>query len=220
VVVDVPSGRVRSVAQVEGGRARSVRFRNVPSFVQGDRINLDTSAGTVTVDISYGGAYYGSVAAADVGMMVEPANVSAFIALGREIKDRLNQTNAATHPEDPRLSGVYGVIFFQDVADDSVPVRQRNVTVFADGEVDRSPCGSGTSARLALLHRDGRLRTGERMVHESVIGTEFTAEVVEEREAHGLPAVVTEVMGTAHRTGHHQFVLEPGDDLGTGFLLR
>jgi proline racemase len=106
------------------------------------------------------------------------------------------------------------------VADDAVPIRQRNVTVFADGEVDRSPCGSGTSARLALLHRDGRLRTGEQLVHESVIRTEFTAAVVEETEAYGRPAVVTEVEGTAHRTGFHQFVLEPGDDLGAGFLLR
>jgi proline racemase len=112
VVVDVPSGRVRTVARLEGGRVRSVRFRNVPSFAQGDRIRLDTSAGPVSADISYGGAYYGSVAAADVGMTVEPANVSAFIALGREIKDRLNEAGAAGHPEDPRLSGVYGVIFF------------------------------------------------------------------------------------------------------------
>jgi proline racemase len=153
-------------------------------------------------------------------MTVEPANVSAFIALGREIKDRLNQTGVAAHPEDPRLSGVYGVIFFEDVADHSVPLRQRNATVFADGEVDRSPCGSGTSARLALLHRDGRIRTGDQLAHESVIGTEFMAAVVEETQAYGRPAVVTEVTGSAHRTGYHQFVLEPDDDLGTGFLLR
>jgi proline racemase len=220
VVVDVPSGRLHTVARVESGRVRSVRFRNVPSFAQGDRVPLDTSAGPVTADVSYGGAYYGSVAADDLGMMVEPGNVSAFIALGREIKDRLNQAGVATHPEDPRLSGVYGVIFFEDVADDSVPLRQRNLTVFADGEVDRSPCGSGTSARLALLHRDGRIRVGERLTHESVIRTEFGAEVVEEKEAYGRPAVVTEVTGRAHRTGYHQFVLDREDDLGTGFTLR
>jgi proline racemase len=153
-------------------------------------------------------------------LAVEPANVSAFIELGREIKDRLNRDEVATHPEDPRLSGVYGVIFYEDVADGSVPLRQRNVTVFADGEVDRSPCGSGTSARLALLHRDGRIGVGQRLVHESVIRTEFGAEVVEETEAYGRPAVVTEVTGRAHRTGYHQFVLDPEDDLGTGFLLR
>jgi proline racemase len=220
VVVDVPSGRVRTVARMEGDRVRSVRFRNVPSFAHGDGIHLDTTRGPVTVDISYGGAYYGSVAADDVGLTVEPANLNAFIALGREIKDRLNQAEVATHPEDPRLSGVYGVIFFEDVADESVPLRQRNVTVFADGEVDRSPCGSGTSARLALLHRDGRIRVGERLTHESVIRTEFGAEVVEEKEAYGRPAVVTEVTGRAHRTGYHQFVLDREDDLGTGFTLR
>jgi len=220
VVVDVPSGRLRTIAHVEGDRVRSIRFRNVPSFAQADGIRLDTSRGTVTVDISYGGAFYGSVAATDVALAVEPANVSAFIELGREIKDRLNRDEVATHPEDPRLSGVYGVIFYEDVADGSVPLRQRNVTVFADGEIDRSPCGSGTSARLALLHRDGRIGVGQRLVHESVIRTEFGAEVVEETEAYGRPAVVTEVTGRAHRTGYHQFVLDPEDDLGTGFLLR
>jgi proline racemase/trans-L-3-hydroxyproline dehydratase len=220
VTVDVPSGRVSTIARVEDGRVRSVRFRNVPSFAQGGPVNLDTSAGPITVDVAYGGAYYASVAAPDLGMAVEPSKLRAFIELGREIKHRMNEAGAAAHPEDPRLSGIYGVIFFEDVPDDSVPLRQRNVTVFADGEVDRSPCGSGTSARLALLHRDGRLRTGQLMVHESVIGTEFGAMVVEETEAYGLPAVVTEVEGAAHRTGYHQFVLEPGDGLGTGFLLR
>jgi proline racemase len=220
VVVDVPSGRLPTIARVEGDRVRSVRFRNVASFAQGDPLRLDTPRGPVTVEISYGGAYYASVAAGDVGLSVEPANVSAFIELGREIKDRLNQAEVAAHPEDPRLSGVYGVIFFEDVPDESVPLRQRNVTVFADGEVDRSPCGSGTSARLALLHRDGRIGVGEQMIHESVIRTEFGAEVVEETEAYGRPSVVTEVTGSAHRTGYHQFVLDPDDDLGTGFILR
>jgi proline racemase len=99
-------------------------------------------------------------------------------------------------------------------------LHQRSVTIFADGEVDRSPCGSGTSARLALLHRDGRLRVGEAMVHESIIGTRFGAMVVEETEAYGQSAVVTEIEGAARRTGFHQFVLEPDDELGTGFLLR
>jgi proline racemase/trans-L-3-hydroxyproline dehydratase len=220
VVVDVPSGRVRAICGVVDDRVTWVRFRNVPAFVQDRPVALDTSSGPVTAEVSYGGAYYASVRASDVGLGVEPPNVNAFIALGREIKRLLNEGEAAAHPEDARLSGVYGVMFFEDIADDTVPLRQRSVTVFADGEVDRSPCGSGTSARLALLHRDGRLRTGQRMAHESIIGTEFTAAVVEETEAYGQPAVVTEIEGRAHRTGYHQFVLEAGDDLGTGFLLR
>jgi proline racemase len=220
LVVDVPSGRVQTMSRVVEGRVRSVRFRNVPAFVQGRPIALDTSVGPVSAEVSYGGAYYASVHASEVGLAVEPGNVNPFITLGREIKNLVNEADQPAHPEDPRLSGVYGVMFFEDIPDETVPLRQRSVTVFADGEVDRSPCGSGTSARLALLHRDSRLRTGEPMVHESIIGTKFTAVVVEETEAYGHPAVVTEIEGTAHRTGYHQFVLEPDDEVGTGFLLR
>jgi proline racemase len=220
VVVDVPSGRVQTISRVVNGDVRSVRFRNVPAFVQGGPMRLDTSSGAVTAEVSYGGAYYASVPASSVGLAVERSNLSAFIALGREIKDLVNEAESPGHPEDRRLSGVYGVMFFEDVAHDTPTLRQRSITVFADGEVDRSPCGSGTSARLALLHRDGRLRIGEPMVHESIIGTEFRAVVVEETEAYGQPAVVTEIEGVARRTGFHHFVLEPDDELGTGFLLR
>jgi proline racemase/trans-L-3-hydroxyproline dehydratase len=219
VVVDVPSGRVRTISTVVDGRVRSVRFRNVPAFVQGRPARAVTSAGPLMAEISYGGAYYASVPASEAGLTVEPANLAGFIALGREVKGLINEAEPPRHPEDSRLDGVYGVMFFEDIADAAV-LRQRSVTVFADGEVDRSPCGSGTSARLALLHRDGRLRTGEPMVHQSIIGTEFTATVVEETEAYGQPAVVTEIEGVARRTGFHQFVLEPDDEVGTGFLLR
>jgi proline racemase len=97
---------------------------------------------------------------------------------------------------------------------------QRNVTVFADGEVDRSPCGSGTSARLALLDASGELPRGEELRHLSIVGSEFQARVVDVAEVAGLPAVITEVEGSAHRTGEHRFVLEDTDELGTGFLLR
>ncbi len=122
------------------------------------------------------------------------------------------------HPLEPELRDVYGVIFWQDEGDD--PLTQRNVTVFADGEVDRSPCGSGTSARLALLDASGRLPRGEALRHLSIVGSEFTGRVTGEAEVAGRAAVVTEVEGSAHRTGRHVFELDPADELGTGFLLR
>ena len=100
------------------------------------------------------------------------------------------------------------------------PLTQRNVTVFADGEVDRSPCGSGTSARLALLHASGRIGVGEPLRHLSIVDTEFVGRVVETTDVAGLPAVVTEVEGAAYLTGRHEFVLADADPLGTGFLLR
>ena len=205
VVVDVPSGRLQTVARVEDGRVASVRFRNVPAFVHARGL---PAAGR-EVDVAFGGAFYASLEE-----RVEPAELPRLIELGRAIKADLEAAHAIVHPDEPELRDVYGVIFWQE--EGAGPLTQRNVTVFADGEVDRSPCGSGTSARLALLHDEGRLATGEPLRHLSIVGSEFTGRVVEETPA----GVVTEVEGSAHLTGRHEFVLEPDDELGEGFLLR
>ncbi len=205
VVVDVPSGRLATVARVEDGRVLSVRFRNVPAFVHAR--NLDAAGRKV--DVAFGGAFYASLEE-----RVEPAELPRLIELGRAIKADLERDHEIVHPREPELRDVYGVIFWQEEGE--TPLTQRNVTVFADGEVDRSPCGSGTSARLALLHAEGRLATGEPLRHRSIVGSEFTARVVEELDE----GVVTEVEGSAHVTGRHEFVLEPDDELGEGFLLR
>lgn len=216
--LDVPSGTLAMTASAGVGRVRDVRFRNVPAFVHAEGIELETSRGRLAVDVAYGGAFYASVPADAAGLAVEPRRLPDLIELGRELKRALESELEIVHPEEPELRGVYGVIFFAE--EGSSPVEQRNVTVFADGEVDRSPCGSGTSARLALLHGRGELATGEELLHRSIVGTEFVGRVVEEMEVAGRPAVVTEVSGSAHLTGHHRFVLRPDDPLGTGFLLR
>ena len=134
------------------------------------------------------------------------------------MKHAVEAQHEIVHPEEPELRDVYGVIFFADEGER--PLAQRNVTVFADGEVDRSPCGSGTSARLALLHQQGRLGVGDALLHRGIVGTEFEGRIVEETEVAGRAAVVTEVSGSAFLTGRHEFVLDPADPLGTGFLLR
>jgi len=201
VVVDVPSGRLETWASVAGGDVRSVRFRNVPAFVH-------------SPGVGFGGAFYASVEE-----RVEPRELTRLIELGRRIKADLEADREVVHPLEPELNGIYGVIFWQHESD-GPPLVQRNVTVFADGEVDRSPCGSGTSARLALLHDEGRLGVGDELLHRSIIGSEFRARIVAETEFAGAPAVVTEVEGSAHLTGRHEFVLEAQDELGTGFLLR
>jgi proline racemase len=201
VVVDVPSGRLETWARVEGGDVRSVRFRNVPAFVHSE-------------NVSFGGAFYASVEE-----RVEPRELPRLIELGRQVKATLEAEREIVHPLEPELRDVYGVIFWQHESD-GPPLTQRNVTVFADGEVDRSPCGSGTSARLALLAAEGRLGVGDELLHRSIVGSEFRARIVAETEVAGIPAVVTEVEGSAHLTGRHEFVLEPQDELGLGFLLR
>ena len=209
VVVDVPSGRLGTVARVEGGRVRSVRFRNVPSFVWATGLE---AAGR-EVDVAFGGAFYASLAD-----RVEPGELPRLIELGRAIKADLETEHEIVHPREPELRGVYGVIFWQEEGEN--PLTQRNVTVFADGEVDRSPCGSGTSARLALLDRSGRLPRGAELRHRSIVDTEFRARVVGDVDVAGLPAVITEVEGSAYRTGEHTFTLDPDDPLTDGFLLR
>jgi proline racemase len=224
VVIDVPSGRVTAHVRRVGGRTVSVAFRNVPSFVIVRGLQVSTSRGPVTVDVSFGGAIYGSVCAADLGLAVEPQHVNEFITIGREVKAALLAHPDVRHPTDDRLSDVYGTIWYDDLGDMQEPggdvVWQRNCTVFADGEVDRSPCGSGTSSRLALLHDSGRLRTGQTLRHDSIVGSRFVARVAEVVEGPGRPAVLTEIEGLAHRTGEHAFTLDIADELGLGFQLR
>ena len=208
VVIDVPSGRVTARVVMQQGTVVSVAFRNVPARV----IARDVDAGGVKVDVAYGGAIYASVAANKLGLKVEPERLTELIAAGRAIKHALAGTPVAKHPSDERLSGIYGTIIHEELG----PLHQRNVTVFADGEVDRSPCGSGTSARCALLAADGAMKDGDVLRHDSILGTTFAARIVGTAD----DGLLTEVEGTAYRTGEHRFVLDPRDALGTGFVLR
>lgn len=200
--IDVPSGTLRTTL-LDG----EVTFENVPSWVHSRGHEVDG----MRVDIAYGGAFYASVDAAALGLTVTPDNTALFIALGRDVKRALEARLDIAVPGSPDIGGVYGVTFFEALD----RTTQRNVTVFADGEVDRSPCGSGTSARLALLHDDGTL-AGRELRHLSIIGTEFHGRVTREVEG----GVITEVRGRAHLAGHHVFVRVPDDPLPDGFLLR
>ena len=209
VVVDVPSGRIETWARVEDGSVLSVRFRNVPSFVWAHGVELSDRV----VDVAFGGAFY--VSAEE---RVEPGELPRLVELGRRLKREVEEWQDVVHPLEPELRDVYGVVFWQEEAED--PLTQRNVTVFADGEVDRSPCGSGTSARLVLLDRSGRLPRGAELRHLGIVDTEFRGRVVGDADVAGIPAVITEVEGSAYRTGEHVFTLDPRDPLADGFLLR
>jgi proline racemase len=208
VTIDVPSGRVVARVRCAGGAVEQVAFRNVPATV----VARGVGAGPATVDVAWGGALYAFVEAGTVGVRVDPAQLPELIALGRSIKASLAGTDVASHPDDDRLSGIYGTVVHEEVA----PGHHRNVAIFADGEVDRSPTGSATSARTALLVDDGSLGIGERWRNDSIIGTTFHARAL----GHDPGGLLTEVEGTAHRTGEHRFLLDPRDELGTGFVLR
>ncbi|MEO9014900.1 MAG: proline racemase family protein [Terrimesophilobacter sp.] len=215
VTIDVPSGRVVARVRRSGGEVIGVTFRNVPSYVIATGVSLSTSRGTVPVDLSYSGAIYVSVPAEALGLAVTPEHYADLIAIGREIKWALNDSEWAQHPSDARLSGVYGTILYDDLGDTDAGPHQRNATVFADGEVDRSPCGSGTGARVALLAAAGRLGPHQEFTHDSIIGTRFTARAIEHPDG-----VIPEVEGMAYRTGEHVFHQDSADPIGTGFVLR
>jgi len=228
VRIDVPSGRVTARVHARRGRVTSVDFLNVASYLLAESVPVTISRGAVRVDVSYGGAIYAQLPVATVGLRVDPTELPELIALGREIRWALNDSEHARHPSDDRLSGVYGTILYEDVHDAGRPggsdgeaaAHQRNVTIFADGEVDRSPCGSGTCARLATLVGTGRLAPGQELVHDSIVGSRFRARVIGQVAAEGRRAVVPLVTGTAFPTGEHSFVADPADDLLPGFVLR
>jgi proline racemase len=209
VIIDVPSGRV--TARVHEDR---VDFVNVPSYLMARDVSV---CGTVAT-LAFGGAIYACVEARTLGLAVTRERLPELITVGREIKRALN--DSAHHPSDARLSGVYGTIFFDDLGRDGDNVHQRNVTIFADGEVDRSPCGSGTCARLADLVSSGELRPGQELAHDSIIGTQFRARVLSEVVADGRPAVVPQITGMAYPTGEAVFTVDPDDPLVPGFVLR
>jgi len=219
VAIDTPAGLVRARAAVEGGRVRSVAFRNVPSFVVAlDRVVEVPGLGPVRLDVAFGGAFYAYVAAADLGLTCTPADLAALVAAAGRIKAAVAAAVPVEHPSEPDLAFLYGVVFTGPGQCPGAVVR--NVCVFADGEVDRSPTGTSVSAQMALFHARGQARTGERRVFESVLGTCFGGSVVETTTFGPHPAVVPEVDGSAHLTGRHEFVLDPADTLAGGFLLR
>jgi proline racemase len=220
VVIDVPSGRVTARVHRESSQVVAVEFVNVPSRVIATDVPVTTARGDVTVTVAYGGAIYATLPADQLGLAVQPEHLGDLIAVGREIKWALNDTEHAVHPTDPRLSGIYGTILYDELGDQPGEVHQRNVTVFADGEVDRSPCGSGTCARIAVLAADGRLPEGTLLRHDSIVGSTFLGTVLESVVDDGRPAVVPQVTGMAYRTGEHVFFIDPRDPLVPGFVLR
>ncbi len=223
VVIDVPSGRVTARVHREAGRVVAVDFVNVRELGGRARRAGDAPRGaSVVATVAFGGATYATLPAAAVGLSVAPEHLAELTALGREIKWALDDSDVAKHPTDPRLDGVYGTIWYDDLGSTADgQVHQRNVTVFADGEVDRSPCGSGTCARLAVLHADGRL-PGR---HHAAATSRWSAAGSPGRcsrpsSVDGRAAVVPQVTGAAYRTGEHRFLVDPHDPLVPGFVLR
>jgi proline racemase len=217
VRLDVPAGLVEARVRVEHGRARAVTVRNVASFLHArDRTVTVAGLGEVTYDMAYGGNFYAITPAAEAGLAVDPAQADELVEAGRRVMAAINLADRPVHPEDPRIGGCHHVVFHEPGRDGA---DARAATSIHPGWLDRSPCGTGTSARLAQLHARGALRTGEPFVNESVIGTRFTGRVVAETTVAGRPAVVPEITGRAWITGMGQYLLDAEDPFPAGFSL-
>jgi len=217
VRLDTPAGLVEARVAVRDGRARSVTLRNVPSFLHARDATVDVPGlGRVRYDMAFGGNFYALLPAADAGLEVDPAQSQALIDRGQAIIAAIDAADRPVHPEDPRIAGCRHVVFHapgRDGAD------ARATTSIHPGWLDRSPCGTGTSARMAQLHARGELAAGASFVNESVIGTRFTGRIAEETTVGGRPAIVPEITGRAWITAMGQYLLDAEDPFPAGFSL-
>jgi trans-L-3-hydroxyproline dehydratase len=217
--IDTPAGLVTSYARISGKRVKSVYFHNVPSFVikLGDTIDVP-GLGQVCFDLAFGGAYYAFVDAKQLNLGLTPDNFRELIDSGMAIKRSLIKSRQIVHPGDPDLGYLYGTIFTGEPL--TPQGDSRHVCVFAEGEVDRSPTGTGVSARMAIHFARGELNINQPMVIESIIGSSFTGRVHQTTEFESYQAVIPEVEGSAFLTGMNEFYIDPDDPLKYGFILR
>jgi len=221
VNLDTPAGLVRATAYLDGnGHVERVSFLNVPSFLYARDVELTLPKyGKILVDVAYGGAFYAFVSSEKVGLRVRPENTEQLVEAAQAIKSAVNAATIIEHPIEPDLSFVYGTILID--APENPAHHSRNICVFADAEVDRSPTGTGVSARLAIHHARGDITDRQEIIVESILGSAstFNGKVVGREKVGPYNAIVPEVSGKAFITGRHEFIIDNRDELGRGFLL-
>jgi proline racemase len=216
--LDTPAGLVIARVHVKGARAKSVTIENVPSFVtELDAIIEVPGVGAVRYDMAYGGNFYAIVELSELGRAFGKEHAPELLELGLSIMNAINTTNPPTHPENPAIDHVNHV---QLVAADSTAQFSRHAMAIYPGWFDRSPCGTGTSARVAQLVARGQLAIGEPLINESIIGTRFTGRAIGTTTVSGIPAILPEITGRAWITGTSQHMLAPDDPFPAGFLLK
>ena len=218
--IDAPCGRIHAFARIEDGKAVGVSFHCVPSFVVAlDQVAQVENLGNVSYDLAYGGAFYAYVDATKLGLHLIPENYGLLIEKGMAIKRAvMQQSDLIKHPFEEDLSFLYGTIFIGGPVSDGLD--SRNVCIFAEGEVDRCPTGSGVSGRMAIHHARKEIAIGETMTVESITGSVFTGSVVQTTQYGPFPAVIPKVEGKAHIVGTAEFSIDPADPFKYGFFLR
>jgi proline racemase len=216
--LDTPAGLVEASVEVEDGRAAAVTFRNVPAYLHlRDAAVTVPGLGELRLDLAWGGNFYAVLPAADVGLDVRPEDHDELVSTGLAVMAAVNEQLSFAHPEQPDIDECHHVIFTAP-GDDQVSAR--GATAIHPGWIDRSPCGTGTSARMAQLHQRGQLGLHEDFVHASLVGSLFTGRLVETTQVGEFPAVVPTVRGRAWVTGLASYMLDPDDPFPAGFLIR
>lgn len=216
--LDTPAGLVEARLTIENGKVKKVAFKNIPSFLYQKNVSIFVDGiGQVHLDIAYGGNFYGLIEAKSLGLSLMPDNASVIVEMAVKIRDEVNRQVEVVHPEIPVIRGMTHVEFYGDSID--VSANCRNTVVVPPGGIDRSPCGTGTSAKVATLFAKGELALGQPFVHESIVGSLFYAKALEETKVGNYSAVIPEIAGAAWVTGFHHFILNESDPQNQGFLL-
>ena len=219
IKMDTPAGRVTAYAKRKGGIVTAVSFHNVPSFVYAlDQVVEVPGIGAVHYDVAFGGAFYAFCRAEELGVSLTPDDYGKLIDVGVQVKTAVMASLPLAHPFEEDLGFLYGTIIVGEVHDPAH--HSRNVCIFADGEVDRCPTGTGVSARAAIHYARGELALDQPFGVESILGTTFTGKVVDEVQFGPYQAVVPEVTGSAHICGRAEWLVDPADPLRDGFILR
>lgn len=219
IKIDSPAGVILSFARINNGKIESIFFQNVPSFVLLKNQFVDVpDFGKINFDVAFGGAFYAFVDADKIGLSLHQKNAKELIEKGMMIKNAVMNNYEIKHPIDDELSFLYGTIFYGKPLSQNVDIR--NVCIFADGEVDRSPTGTGVSAMAAIKYFNKELKTNESFITESILGTKFSTKIIEQNKFADFDAIIPEVEGNAFITGKNIFYIDPDDPLKNGFLIK
>ncbi|WP_322054478.1 proline racemase family protein [Paraburkholderia bannensis] len=220
VTLEAPGGLVRVRAECKDGKCVNVTFSNVPCFVFGLDVPVDVPGiGQLTVDVAYGGMIYVLVDAQALGFKITPDEAGKLVEVGERIKRAAAEQFPAVHPENPEIHTINQTLFAGPIERTEQGLTSRNGVIVSPGRLDRSPCGTGTSARLAVMHARGQIQQGERFLHRSILDTEFYGEITETLSIGGKPGIRPSITGSAWITGFHQYVLDSTDPLPTGYTL-
>lgn len=219
-VLEAPAGLIRVRCDCQDGKVTRVRFTNQPAFCYHLDAEIEVAGiGTLRVDVAYGGMTYVLVAARDLGLEIEPAEARQMCELGQKIKAAAAEQLAVEHPDNPAIPGITQTEFTGPIRRDGNRLDSRNATIVSPGRCDRSPCGTGCSARLAVLHAKGQMLAGDTLVHESIIGSKFFCTIEDTARIGRYPAVIPSIAGQAWITGLYQMGLDPTDPYPAGFTL-